>query len=424
MSDPTPNAARKLIVLCDGTFNDPDDDTNVFRFKNALARPNQLVYYDEGVGVTEEGDRKGWFGRAIDSLAGGAFGSGLSGNVQQAYRWICENYLDGDELYFVGFSRGAYTARSVVGMIRKIGLVRAPLDRRTLHSAFGQYRSEHHPNCPVIQTFRTKLNTRPVEEVHLRFIGVWDTVGALGVPVVGPRSLIARRRWGFHDTRLSSHVVTARQALAIDERRAAFLPVPWSYDEERATNRPDSVEQVWFAGCHSDIGGGAGHLAFRWMLEQAEANGLTFDPPVAVRPNPAPTQVLHESLTLPYRIGNGSVLRPIKEPSKDPAHPRFHNETIAPTAAQLRRPDKQGGESIPLTDRENLGRVGEMRGPKPGNGLTLAYYLDQYDKLDEDATVCCDRYAQWKAANEPPPPASSRSTGKPGTRSPARTAHG
>ncbi|MDA0351631.1 MAG: DUF2235 domain-containing protein [Chloroflexi bacterium] len=109
-------APRKLVVLCDGTFNDSSDDTNVFRFKNALSREGQVVYYDEGVGVTEEGNRKGWFGRTVDSLMGGAFGSGLSMNVQQGYRWVCEHYEDGDELYFLGFSRGAFTARSTVGM--------------------------------------------------------------------------------------------------------------------------------------------------------------------------------------------------------------------------------------------------------------------------------------------------------------------
>ena len=401
MPDPTPaTTPRRLIVLCDGTFNDPADNTNVFQLKNALARSNQLVYYDEGVGITEEGNRKGWFGTIVDSAMGGAFGSGLSMNVQQAYRWVCNNYQDGDELYFLGFSRGAFTARSIVGMIRKIGLVRAPLERATLAAAFSVYRNEHHPHCPEIEKFRNKLNTRRVDDLCLRFLGVWDTVGALGVPVVGPRSLIARHRWGFHDTRLSSHVVAARQALAIDEKRAAFLPAPWCYDAERDAKSPDSVKQVWFAGCHSDIGGQNGHLAYRWMLEQAVTAGLVLEPPLAKLPIPAPPQTLHESLSTLYRIGTGSVRRPIQEPSDDPSQPRFYNETIAPGADQLRKRIVKGGKTeyadVPLQQRENLVLKGKMRGPKPGWGLTLAYYLGQYDSLCGKQKDCCKLYADSK----------------------------
>ena len=408
MPDPTPaTTPRKLIVLCDGTFNDPADNTNVFKFKNALARPDQLVYYDEGVGITEEGNRKGWFGKTVDSLMGGAFGSGLSMNVQQAYRWVCDNYQDGDELYFLGFSRGAYTARSIVGMIRKLGLIRAPLERNTLAAAFSQYRNEHHPNCPEIEKFRDKLNTRRVEDVCLRFLGVWDTVGALGVPVVGPRSLVARHRWGFHDTRLSSHVVTARQSLAIDEKRAAFLPAPWCADAKRQEKAPDSVKQVWFPGCHSDIGGGNGHITFHWMLREAASAGLEFDPPLNERGEPTQSQILHESLSTFYRIGTGSVRRPIAErfptdePAADEERWRFLNESISVTAGSLRV--KMGTDAgghptygpVPLQTRENLTRE-SMRGPKPGWGLTLAYYLSQYDDLCGEPKDCCDLFTEWK----------------------------
>ena len=375
--------ARRLIVLCDGTFNDPSDNTNVFQFKNALARPDQVVYYDEGVGITEEGNTKGWFGRAIDSVLGGAFGSGLSANVQQGYRWVCENYQDGDDLYFLGFSRGAFTARSIVGMIRKIGLVRAPLDSRTLKAAFDVYRDEHHPNCAKTERFRAKLNTRHVDRVNLRFVGVWDTVGALGVPVVGPRSFLARKRWGFHDLRLSSKVQTARHALAVDEKRSAFLPAPWCHEDDER-----DVKQVWFAGCHSDIGGQDGALARWWMLEEAEAAGLTFDPDLPALPEPSPPQELHESLSTPYRVGTGSVLRPIHEKNATGAGPRFLNESIDPSADHLR----EEGKSIPLSARQNLAvaETKPLKGPKPGWGLFLGYYLQQYEALCQVPEPCCD----------------------------------
>lgn len=385
---------RNLVVLCDGTFKDPSDDSNVFRLKNALARPQQLVYYDAGVGITEEGNRKGLLGTAFDSLMGGAFGSGLSRNVQQAYRWVCEHYEEGDDLYLMGFSRGAYTARSVVGMIRKIGLIRPPVDHVTLREAFARYRDDHHPNCPESVEYRSKLNTLPIESVSIRFLGVWDTVGALGVPVVGPRSLIAKERWGFHDTRLSSHVKIARQALAVDEKRAAFLPTPWCAESE-GSREPDAVKQVWFAGCHSDIGGRSGAIAFHWMLGEAETAGLRLNPPLADRPAPTDPQILHESLSCLYQIGVGTVGRPIREQVDGNA--RFLNETVSPTAFQLRKKvgtDEQGQpqyEAVPETDRENLQLQG-MRGPKPGWGLTLGYYLTQYDDLCEQREPCCERY--------------------------------
>ena len=101
---------RNLVVLCDGTFKDPSDDSNVFRLKNALARPQQLVYYDAGVGITEEGNRKGWLGTAFDRVAGGAPGAGPSRNVQQASRWVCEPSEAGDGPYPLGVSCGGETS--------------------------------------------------------------------------------------------------------------------------------------------------------------------------------------------------------------------------------------------------------------------------------------------------------------------------
>lgn len=385
---------RKLIVLCDGTFNDPSDNTNVFKFKNALARENQLVFYDEGVGITEEGGRRGTIGRLFESLAGGAFGYGLSTNVQQGYRWVCQNYQAGDDLYFLGFSRGAFTARSVVGMIRKIGLIRPPVDRFSLREAFDRYRDQHHPNCPETEDYRERLNTLRIEELSLRFLGVWDTVGALGVPVVGLRSFVAAHRWQFHDTRLSSHVRTARQALAVDERRAAFLPAPWCSEDGEPKN---DVKQVWFAGCHSDVGGRNGQIAFDWMLAQAEDNGLKFKPRREDRNPPEAIQTWHNSLSRFWSVSTGSVDRAIIEQLPSPeVGTRFRDESVSTTAEQLCAGlcDTDEPDLVPQEDRESLRLRGTMSTPKRGRGLTLGYYLAQYRGICADRPHCCQRYTR------------------------------
>ncbi len=289
-------------------------------------------------------------------------------------------------------------------MIRKIGLIRPPLDRWTLRAAFKQYRDEHHPECPETAEYRSKLNALPVECVSLRFVGVWDTVGALGVPVVGPRSWIARQRWGFHDTRLSSHVTTARQALAIDEKRAAFLPSLWCADAGREQGSSDSVKQVWFSGCHGDIGGENGRITFHWMLEEAAAAGLEFDPPVMERERPKGSQILHESLSRLYQWATGAVWRPIAERVGDGEESglRFLNESKSETAGELREQiGTKNGEPeyrdiLPET-RENL-RLAGMRGPKPRWGFALGYYLRQYDELCADRPDCCLCYTDRKQA--------------------------
>ncbi len=372
--------------------------------KNALARPAQLLFYDAGVGITDEGTRKGWPGRTFDAVTGGAFGSGLSGNVQQAYRWVCDTYEDGDCLYFFGFSRGAFTARSTVGMIRKIGLLRSPVDTKTLKEAFDRYRDDHHPNCVETDKFRRELNTRTVDgdRVCLHFVGVWDTVGALGLPVVGPRSLIARRRWGFHDLQLSSHVKTARQALAIDERRVAFLPAPWVADPDRA---PGTVEQRWFAGCHSDVGGKRGDLPFYWLAKEAEIAGLVFDPGLVAPEDPV--QESSDSLSLVYRLGMGSADRPIREKAAIEGGRRFENETIGDPPPALRRK----GVLIGDEKRWNVQHIGEVIGPRIGWGLFGAYYLSQYEDIAHQAASCgCERIAK-RAADDGAPATTGIVTG-------------
>jgi len=276
---------RKLVVCIDGTWNDPTTNTNVYKIKNRIRPHDRLVYYDPGVGTGRiRVGRQTWIKNVFDRVGGGAFGAGLSGNVQEAYRWICEQYEEGDELWFFGFSRGAFTARSTVGFIRNIRLLRPPIDEQILQQAYNLYRKKDGgPDTDEAKEFRRRENTIVIEHLDIAFVGVWDTVGALGVPglILGP---VSRRRWGFHDQKLSRYVRYAYQALGADELRAAYLASLWYVQEKDPDDThiypEQKVEQVWFAGEHSEIGGAEGEVALRWMAEKAAAAGLDFDPPV------------------------------------------------------------------------------------------------------------------------------------------------
>lgn len=266
---------KRLIMCCDGTWNTAEQSwpTNVTRVRAALsgmdsAGTKQCAFYHEGVGV------KRW-----ERLRGGAFGFGLSGNVKDTYRFIVENFEPGDELFFFGFSRGAFTARSTAGLVYNVGILRAEHAHR-LDEAYALYRSRGAPpSSPEAQSFRNSYSY-PDETRRIRFIGVWDTVGALGIPLSPARWVnFINRRWQFHDCELNKEVIAAFQALAIDEKRAPFKPTVWVKQEEADGQQ---VEQVWFTGVHCDVGGGYEQRAFaditlHWMVDRAQSCGLTFD---------------------------------------------------------------------------------------------------------------------------------------------------
>lgn len=268
---------KRLVVCCDGTWNVPrggSDATNIWKLRRSVAPMDavgveQRAFYAAGVGT-----------KRFTRLRGGAYGRGLSDNVRETYRWIVENYEPGDALYLFGFSRGAYTARSVVGMIRNVGVLR-PEEAGRVGAAFRLYRNREpgaHPNGDEARTFRRAHSV----ESRIAFLGVFDTVGALGIPMASKPLLggFARVRWGFHDVQLSSSVDVAIQALAIDERRQAFPPTVWAKPVHPG-NRV--LEQVWFAGVHSNVGGGYAEcelsdLALGFMRERATREGLVFRP--------------------------------------------------------------------------------------------------------------------------------------------------
>jgi uncharacterized protein (DUF2235 family) len=325
--------SKRLVMCCDGTWNTADQacPTNVTKLALGLAGKSadgkeQRVFYHRGVGT----------GRR-DRIGGGAFGIGLSAHVQETYRFLVENYEPGDEIFLFGFSRGAFTARSTAGFIRNSGILHRRFENR-IPQAYALYRDRTtHPRGTEAQLFRRTYSL----ESRIRCIGVWDTVGALGVPLTGlPLVDAVNKRWQFHDTTLSTTVDNAFHALAIDEKRRPFEPTLWQQQSDAGDQR---LEQVWFAGVHSDVGGGypeggLADIALLWMVDRAESCGLAFRPDAfpAVAPQdahedvlpvrPDPMGKLHGSRTGLYLL-QSPLHRPIGE--KDPAH-----ERVASTAKQ------------------------------------------------------------------------------------------
>ncbi|MGH3901914.1 MAG: DUF2235 domain-containing protein [Pseudonocardiaceae bacterium] len=274
--------SKRLVVCCDGTWNTPDQQrggkpapTNVTRVALAVAPEDstgaeQRTFYHRGVGTNR------W-----ERIRGGVFGFGLPRDVRDTYRFLVQNYEPGDELFFFGFSRGAFTARSTVGFVRNSGILRREHADR-IGEAYALYRSRNsrkHPSSIEAKLFRRSYSHEP----RIHFIGVWDTVGALGIPLNGLRLVnLLNRRWQFHDTDLSTMVDAAFQALAIDEKRRPFQPTIWKQPANADEQQVKQVlEQVWFAGVHCDVGGGypepaLAEVALRWMVGRAHSCGLDF----------------------------------------------------------------------------------------------------------------------------------------------------
>jgi uncharacterized protein (DUF2235 family) len=317
------NPSKRILICCDGTWNRPDQmqdgqvcASNVTKIARCVSPVDsrgiqQLMFYDKGVGT----------GR-FDRIRGGAFGSGIDKKILDAYRFLMINYTPGDELFFFGFSRGAYTVRSTFGFIRNSGLLK-PEFAHKLPDAYALYRrrdNASHPDAVESELFRRSYSREP----RAKFIGVWDTVGALGIPVGGLLQFLNKRR-KFHDMTLSSWVDNAFQALAIDERRKPFQPSIW---EQSTKANGQALEQVWFAGVHSNVGGsypqsGLSDITLLWMMAKAEACGLAIDHNCMAtvnNPKPDPSGKLYDSQTAWYKIaGLGDYIRPIGQKTKESA---------------------------------------------------------------------------------------------------------
>ena len=309
---------KNIVVCSDGTGNSGGKrrGTNVWRIFNAVDRSRvdckQVTYYDDGVGT----HNVRWL-----RLFGAAFGCGLSRNIREAYEFLALNYEEGDKVFLFGFSRGAFTVRSLAGVICRCGLLERDAvikaSRRTrkhkLKRILRAYRSEI-PRCTSEERVRKTLGIDGLRlrSVDIHFVGVWDTVDAVGVPFdelkewvdLMWRRLFNRRLWGFHDLKPHPRIRRAYQALALDDERKTFHPLVWEVSKTEPedpagsmnSNKNDTscvegddgkpggkqiVEQVWFAGVHSNVGGGypkdsLSLVPLLWMMRRADECGLRF----------------------------------------------------------------------------------------------------------------------------------------------------
>ena len=311
---------KNIIVCTDGTWNHPtatdvtsenftSADTNVFKLFALLAGEadmrsstsrvktiqGQVAFYDDGVGAD---------GIWAVRVAEGATGAGLELKLRDGYQFISEQYESGDRLCLFGFSRGAFTARSLGGMLIRCGVPAASRRNDMFAShAFDVYRR----NDPTMTAqYRADYQC---QDVMIEVIGVWDTVGALGIPL-GFFSPLDHLLFRFHDLSLHSSVRFGYHALAIDEQRESFAPTLWDARE--------GVEQVWFAGVHADIGGGyketgLSDLTLAWMLMKLQPHGILFGDR-AFAPNGSPAIMgdplmtpMHDSYKPPFVTARPAV---------------------------------------------------------------------------------------------------------------------
>lgn len=278
--------SKNIVILFDGTWDKPskptdkiDTSTNVFHLSEMCINDEnngQITFYDDGVGTD-------WY----DKYTGGIMGAGLSQKIKDGYKWLCQKYQQGDKVFIFGFSRGAYTARSLAGMVNACGLVPSQYsqDDKVVNLMFDTYKNKTESSYSYIKNLLDNANIKCIIEM----VGVWDTVGALGIPV-GLLKDPSANFFKFCDKSLSRNIKNAYHAVSIDEQREAFEPTLW----DKNSVQPDQhLEQVWFPGEHSDVGGGNvvtnffsqpigvdrshSDLPFEWMVNKAVGHGLQVD---------------------------------------------------------------------------------------------------------------------------------------------------
>ncbi|MFT4119430.1 DUF2235 domain-containing protein [Bradyrhizobium sp.] len=389
----TPPRGRKLVLFADGTGNAfTTQESSVWRLYEALdhTQPDQIAYYIKGVGTA------GW---APFAALDGATGIGVPANVRKLYRFLCWNWRPGDEIYIFGFSRGAFTARTLAAMISSQGLVPAVIDetpvshtemQRNTMAAWREYRkhSVGYWSLPTIwfarwirdvllYLYHLLLGHRSYAKVReamdgrknvkIEFLGLFDTVEAFGVPVEELRIAIDWAIWpiSFRNHRLSNKVKQACHALALDDERTTFHPLRI---DQRKLPAGQVVKEVWFAGVHSDIGGGypdctLSFVPLVWMAEQLGDRLRFQDGTIAhFRDYQSAIGPMHDSRSgagVLYRYGP----RPIGDGKEDGGPPVVHFAVVErmlhgcdnyaplmlPANARVLLPD---GEVLPLTKDE------------------------------------------------------------------------
>jgi len=338
---------KRLVVCCDGTWDRPgkkDQDgyvvrSNVEKIHKIISDTDiygtqQVKHYVNGVGAN---------GKLIRRIVSGAIGKGLDDNIEKGYRFLAENFDPGDEIYLLGFSRGAYTARSLAGLIRNCGV----LTKDNLHmvnKAFSIYRDRSDATRPDSESAKEFVKNYS-HRTHVKFIGVWDTVGSLGLPL-GFLELYNLRKYSFHDVQLSSTVEYAYHAMAIDERRKPFKPTLWQRSKNAVIKGiKQHVEQVWFMGVHCNVGGGyhderLSDITLEWMISKARFADLAVNEGMAKPSDSFPVFLcpsiggkIYNSQSFGYRL-LGNYIRPVG------LYDSFH-EAIDKSVAQRMEADQR-----------------------------------------------------------------------------------
>jgi uncharacterized protein (DUF2235 family) len=303
--------SKRIVICADGTWNEPERDdpttgrpqpTNVLKVARAILPRSgdgtqQVVYYHKGVGTAG----------GLDEVTGGAFGEGLEVNVRSMYRFLSHNYVPGDEIFLFGFSRGAFTVRTLCGFLDAAYLLRKDAEY-FMPRVYEMYRRKQITDYEALHREIPKAypEVNPYTKVPIKFLGVWDTVGALWPPgFLG--QVFGGHRNEYHQIGLNDRIQNAYHALAIDERRRPFKPSVF----ERPSGWTGELQQAWFAGVHSNVGGsyhpdGLANEALHWMVEKAEGHGLEFDQRQLAHYTPCFNSTKNDSMTLMYRLfGNG-----------------------------------------------------------------------------------------------------------------------
>ncbi len=323
---------KKLVICCDGTGNEiKENQSNVLKFYRVLKEsPDQIGFYDPGVGTISNSGAWARFKNRAKGVFGLATGHGLDNNVLDAYRFLIRNYDhaenpdDCDQIYLLGFSRGAHTVRVLAGFINMVGLLHPHQEHLAAYALTAYKQSSTKDEFDIAWRVQEVLETR---RLTIRFVGCWDTVASVIVPRAGPFLLPSLESLPY--THVNSSVQVFRQACAIDERRRMFRLSRWNDPQFFKTNpfldddKADAqdIRQVWFAGVHGDVGGGypekdsgTAKYPLEWMVEEAKAQGLVFrdkmvkrlvrgETPSNTKPGskrdyakPSPTAKLHNSM--------------------------------------------------------------------------------------------------------------------------------
>ena len=270
---------KNIVLCCDGTGNEvgADEYSNVAKLYIRLAKnDDQITFYDPGLGTLGTPGFRTKTLTSLTRLMGLAFGYGLHDNIKDAYVFLMQHYEPGDRIFLFGFSRGAYTVRALAGMIHRGGLLNRGNENLVEHAIKRYFEPvRRQPDWKGMARFKKYFG----RECEIHFVGVWDTVKSVGV---------FRRSMVLPHTADMSGVQHGRHAVSLNEKRSKYRTNLWTRQND------DAFAQVWFAGVHSDIGGGyeecgLSDIALEWMTGEARKFGLLLDPspPQPLKPDPA-----------------------------------------------------------------------------------------------------------------------------------------